>query len=43
MARVSQAYCRLREAGLLSVCVLTDPTYGGVSASFATLASSGSP
>ncbi|WP_448641882.1 acetyl-CoA carboxylase carboxyltransferase subunit alpha [Geodermatophilus sp. URMC 63] len=39
MARVSQAYGRLREAGLLSVCVLTDPTYGGVSASFATLAS----
>jgi acetyl-CoA carboxylase carboxyl transferase subunit beta len=39
MARVSQAFGRLREAGLLSVCVLTDPTYGGVSASFATLAS----
>jgi acetyl-CoA carboxylase carboxyl transferase subunit beta len=39
MARVSQAYGRLHEAGLLSVCVLTDPTYGGVSASFATLAS----
>jgi acetyl-CoA carboxylase carboxyl transferase subunit beta len=39
MARVSQAFARLREAGLLSVCVLTDPTYGGVSASFATLAS----
>jgi acetyl-CoA carboxylase carboxyl transferase alpha subunit/acetyl-CoA carboxylase carboxyl transferase beta subunit len=39
MARVSQAFARVREAGLLSVCVLTDPTYGGVSASFATLAS----
>jgi acyl-CoA carboxylase subunit beta len=39
MARVSQAFARLREAGLLSVSVLTDPTYGGVSASFATLAS----
>ncbi|PRY47778.1 acetyl-CoA carboxylase carboxyl transferase subunit beta [Geodermatophilus tzadiensis] len=39
MARVSCAFGRLREAGLLSVCVLTDPTYGGVSASFATLAS----
>src|SRR3954462_9350331 len=39
MARVSQAFARLREAGLLSVCVLTDPTYGGVSASFATLGS----
>src|SRR3954452_22888468 len=39
MARVSDAFGRLREAGLLSVCLLTDPTYGGVSASFATLAS----
>ncbi|MBB3677223.1 acetyl-CoA carboxylase carboxyltransferase subunit alpha/beta [Modestobacter versicolor] len=39
MARVSEAFGRLREAGLLSVCVLTDPTYGGVSASFATLGS----
>ncbi|SDO07616.1 acetyl-CoA carboxylase carboxyl transferase subunit alpha [Geodermatophilus sp. DSM 45219] len=39
MARVSEAFGRLREAGLLSVAVLTDPTYGGVSASFATLAS----
>ncbi len=38
MARVSQAFAQLRECGLLSVCVLTDPTYGGVSASFATLA-----
>jgi acyl-CoA carboxylase subunit beta len=37
MARASEAFARLREAGLLSVCVLTDPTYGGVSASFATL------
>ena len=39
MARVSEAFGRLHESGLLSVCVLTDPTYGGVSASFATLAS----
>src|SRR3954447_2464940 len=39
MARVSEAFGRLREAGLLSVCLLTDPTYGGVSASFATLGS----
>ena len=39
MARASQAFARVREAGLLSVCVLTDPTYGGVSASFATLGS----
>ncbi|MEU2347827.1 acetyl-CoA carboxylase carboxyltransferase subunit alpha [Modestobacter sp. NPDC049651] len=39
MARASEAFARLHEAGLLSVCVLTDPTYGGVSASFATLGS----
>ncbi|SEP25877.1 acetyl-CoA carboxylase carboxyltransferase subunit alpha [Trujillonella endophytica] len=39
MARTSAAFAQVREAGLLSVCVLTDPTYGGVSASFATLAS----
>jgi acetyl-CoA carboxylase carboxyl transferase alpha subunit/acetyl-CoA carboxylase carboxyl transferase beta subunit len=39
MARVSEALGRLREAGLVSVSVLTDPTYGGVSASFATQAS----
>src|SRR3954452_3499812 len=39
MARVSAAFALVREAGLLSVCILTDPTYGGVSASFATLAS----
>ncbi|RBY75095.1 acetyl-CoA carboxylase carboxyl transferase subunit beta [Geodermatophilus sp. TF02-6] len=39
MARTSQAFARLREAGQLSVCLLTDPTYGGVSASFATLGS----
>ncbi|RKN40589.1 acetyl-CoA carboxylase carboxyltransferase subunit alpha [Micromonospora endolithica] len=36
MATVSQAVAGLREAGLLSVSVLTDPTYGGVAASFAT-------
>ncbi|MDG4797256.1 acetyl-CoA carboxylase carboxyltransferase subunit alpha [Micromonospora sp. WMMD1082] len=36
MATVSQAVAALREAGLLSVSVLTDPTYGGVAASFAT-------
>jgi acyl-CoA carboxylase subunit beta len=39
MARVSHALGRHRAAGLFSVCVLADPTYGGVSASFATLAS----
>ncbi|SDQ09930.1 acetyl-CoA carboxylase carboxyltransferase subunit alpha [Quadrisphaera sp. DSM 44207] len=37
MAKTSQAMAVLREAGLLSVCVLTDPTFGGVTASFATL------
>ncbi len=37
MARTSQAMAMLREAGLLSVCVLADPTFGGVTASFASL------
>lgn len=37
MAKTSQAVARLHEAGVLVMCVLTDPTYGGVSASFATL------
>ena len=36
MAKVSQALVMLREAGLLTVSVVTDPTYGGVAASFAT-------
>ncbi|MFR9777575.1 acetyl-CoA carboxylase carboxyltransferase subunit alpha [Micromonospora sp. MS34] len=36
MATVSQAIAGLREAGLLTVSVITDPTYGGVAASFAT-------
>jgi acetyl-CoA carboxylase carboxyl transferase subunit beta len=36
MATVSQAVAGLREAGLLTVSVVTDPTYGGVAASFAT-------
>jgi acetyl-CoA carboxylase carboxyl transferase subunit beta len=36
MATVSQAIAALREAGLLTVSVITDPTYGGVAASFAT-------
>lgn len=39
MAVTARAFGRLHEAGVLSVCVLTDPTYGGVSASFATLGS----
>lgn len=38
MAKTSQALSRLRHAGVFSVCVLTDPTFGGVTASFATLA-----
>ncbi|MGN9776898.1 acetyl-CoA carboxylase carboxyltransferase subunit alpha [Micromonospora sp. H33] len=36
MATVSQAIAALREAGVPSVSVVTDPTYGGVAASFAT-------
>jgi acetyl-CoA carboxylase carboxyl transferase alpha subunit/acetyl-CoA carboxylase carboxyl transferase beta subunit len=38
MARTSQAMARLHEAGVLSVSMLTDPTFGGVTASFAMLA-----
>jgi acyl-CoA carboxylase subunit beta len=37
MARTAQAMARLHEAGILTICVLTDPTFGGVSASFAML------
>ena len=37
MAKTSQAIGRLYEEGILYVSLLTDPTYGGVSASFATL------
>lgn len=37
MAKTSQAIARLHEAGLLYISLLTDPTYGGVSASFAFL------
>jgi acyl-CoA carboxylase subunit beta len=39
MAKTSQALALLHEAGVLSICVLTDPTFGGVTASFATLGS----
>ncbi|MGQ0716389.1 MAG: acetyl-CoA carboxylase carboxyltransferase subunit alpha [Pseudonocardiales bacterium] len=39
MAKTSQALARLHETGVLSVCVLTDPTFGGVTASFAMLGS----
>ncbi len=38
MAKTSQALRRLQAGGVLSICVLTDPTFGGVTASFATLA-----
>ena len=37
MAKVSGALGKLNEAGLLYVTVLTDPTTGGVTASFAML------
>ena len=43
MAKTSQAVARLHEAGLLYMTLLTDPTYGGVSASFASLGDSRSP
>lgn len=38
MAKTSAAFALLDEAGLLSICLITDPTFGGVAASFATLA-----
>ncbi|MFC3386209.1 acetyl-CoA carboxylase carboxyltransferase subunit alpha [Couchioplanes azureus] len=38
MAKTSQALGQLDEAGILTVSLVTDPTYGGVAASFATLA-----
>ncbi|WP_019869967.1 acetyl-CoA carboxylase carboxyl transferase subunit [Salinispora oceanensis] len=38
MAKTSQALAQLDDAGVLTVCVVTDPTYGGVAASFASLA-----
>src|SRR6266536_453014 len=37
LAKTSQAVGRLHEEGVLYISLLTDPTYGGVSASFATL------
>jgi acetyl-CoA carboxylase carboxyl transferase alpha subunit/acetyl-CoA carboxylase carboxyl transferase beta subunit len=37
MVKTSQAVGRLGEEGVLYISMLTDPTYGGVSASFATL------
>ena len=37
MAKTSAAIAKLNETGLLYISVLTDPTYGGVTASFASL------
>jgi acyl-CoA carboxylase subunit beta len=37
MAKTSVAWVKLDEAGLLTISLITDPTYGGVAASFATL------
>ena len=37
MAKTSNAMAELDEAGLLTMTLVTDPTYGGVAASFATL------
>ncbi|MGY0057274.1 acetyl-CoA carboxylase, carboxyltransferase subunit beta [Streptomyces sp. LZ34] len=38
MAKTAQAMAELDEAGILTVSLITDPTYGGVAASYATLA-----
>jgi acyl-CoA carboxylase subunit beta len=37
LAKTSQAVARLHEEGILFISMLVDPTYGGVSASFASL------
>ena len=37
MAKTSCAVSKLDEAGLLYICLLTEPTFGGVTASFGTL------
>ena len=37
MAKTSQVVARMAEEGVLFISLLTDPTYGGVSASYATL------
>ncbi|MGH3645776.1 MAG: acetyl-CoA carboxylase carboxyltransferase subunit alpha [Micromonosporaceae bacterium] len=37
MAKTSQALAQLDEAGVLTIALVTDPTYGGVAASFASL------
>lgn len=38
MAKTTEAISKLNKAGILYISVLTDPTYGGVTASFASLA-----
>jgi len=38
MAKTTAAVAKLNEAGILYISVLTDPTYGGVTASFASVA-----
>lgn len=38
MAKTAEALARLDEAGILTLSLVTDPTFGGVAASFATLA-----
>ncbi|MGR7000450.1 acetyl-CoA carboxylase carboxyl transferase subunit alpha [Yinghuangia aomiensis] len=38
MAKTAEALGRLDEAGILTLSLVTDPTFGGVAASFATLA-----
>jgi len=38
MVKTSQSMAELDEAGILTITVVTDPTYGGTAASFATLA-----
>jgi acetyl-CoA carboxylase carboxyl transferase subunit beta len=37
LAKTSQTLARLKDAGVLCVCLLTDPTFGGVTASYAML------
>jgi len=37
LAKTSQVLGRLKDAGVLCVCLLTDPTFGGVTASYAML------
>lgn len=38
MAKTTAAVSKMNDAGILYISVLTDPTYGGVTASFATIA-----